>query len=517
MSPSGAHAEESRDSGSVTVVQVGVHRLSDLLRIPCYEEYASRGGAGLVAPAPRAGHLAQLEGLDSDRVTTVDARGDPLLGCGAAGAVLVLGEGSSPIGAPVAPVIFATSRTTDGTGVLSSDSTHRVGLVVPEDLIATVAELVRAPDPPTGSRIRVVSGQSPAELQARHARLRELYFPLTSVAIAWCIGVTLWAILLVWHSSSSSRAWSIARSVVISPIPLGVALLAVGHLDRFQTAGVAGLVVGLAASGTVLIELVRRRRGELEAVFWLGVGLVSLFGIETALSWTAALTPFLGGAQLDGGRYFGMPNIAIGLVLGGCAYVARGLRSPTAGGALFVAAGVLAGFPTLGANLGAGVTLFATAGLWMGLRRRWSWWATALLTAGLGVAGAGVIVMAHRISDVPTHVSRALQESPTWLERYLDRLQVGIDLVGRYPLALGPIIGAIILIPILLRPTASLQPSLAEYPGWRDALLTISVGSLIAYLTNDTGAAALGTGFATAIIGLLYVSMGMNQAMMGAR
>jgi hypothetical protein len=49
--------------------------------------------------------------------------------------------------------------------------------------------------------------------------------------------------------------------------------------------------------------------------------------------------------------------------------------------------------------------------------------------------------------------------------------------------------------------------SFAQHPGWREALLTILFGSVVAYVANDTGAAALGLGFGTALGALLFVSL----------
>ena len=51
-------------------------------------------------------------------------------------------------------------------------------------------------------------------------------------------------------------------------------------------------------------------------------------------------------------------------------------------------------------------------------------------------------------------------------------------------------------------------------PSWRLALLTIVAGSVVAYLVNDSGAAALGEGLTTSLAGMLYVSLRWRDGMM---
>jgi len=45
-------------------------------------------------------------------------------------------------------------------------------------------------------------------------------------------------------------------------------------------------------------------------------------------------------------------------------------------------------------------------------------------------------------------------------------------------------------------------------------LLTIVVGSVVAYLVNDSGAAAVGEGLTTSLAGMLYVSLRLGDDMM---
>jgi hypothetical protein len=66
----------------------------------------------------------------------------------------------------------------------------------------------------------------------------------------------------------------------------------------------------------------------------------------------------------------------------------------------------------------------------------------------------------------------------------------------------------------VLRPPGSVRLSFEEAPVWRLALLTIVVASVVAYLVNDSGAAAIGEGLTTSLAGMLYVSLRSRDGMM---
>jgi hypothetical protein len=119
-------------------------------------------------------------------------------------------------------------------------------------------------------------------------------------------------------------------------------------------------------------------------------------------------------------------------------------------------------------------------------------------------------VLAHAISPYATHVTRFVRDPgglDGLLEVVVDRLQVGVDLIARNPLALIPVLGLPIAIVAVLRPPAPLRPSLEGSPVWRDAVLVILLAGVVAYLANDSGPAAAGLAFGLGVGGLLGVSL----------
>jgi hypothetical protein len=66
----------------------------------------------------------------------------------------------------------------------------------------------------------------------------------------------------------------------------------------------------------------------------------------------------------------------------------------------------------------------------------------------------------------------------------------------------------------VLRPPAGIAQSFEGHDAWRHAVLVLLLGSVVAYLANDTGAAALGFGFGFALSGLIDVSLASARRMM---
>lgn len=396
---------------------------------------------------------------------------------------------------------------------LTSDSTRRDGVVTSADLAETAFAFSRpTPNVPDtgGAQIRVVDAPLPIDLLHRYLQSKRLTVPIGSAAGLFVTFGGLIAILaLLWRGSPRHLRSLMAWIAIASPF-LALSLLLVGHLPSLTYAGVIPFLIATTALATVALIPVARRWGTLVAVAAAGAILLSALVVESVLGWNAALTPLLGGSQLDGGRYFGLPNAFIGLLLGGSVYMAQ--RLPRAAGvALIAAAGLFAGSPWTGSNIGAAVTLFAGAGIWWGLGRDLAWWRTVVAAALATVVGTGIVVVAHRyLTSAPTHITRFAEHtgglSGVW-SKVVDRLSVGTHLIAANPFALVPVVGVLGTFLVVLRPPAPVRITFDEAPIWRTALLTILLGSIVAYLVNDSGAAAIGEGFTTALGGLLYVSL----------
>jgi hypothetical protein len=406
-------------------------------------------------------------------------------------------------------------------GSITSDSTHRDGIVTDLDVTPTIAAFLRVESPAemTGSVIEIIPRPPPFELHERYLAQRRMYVPIGTAGGIYLAIVGLGAIAIL---ALGRRVPRTVRRVFgwgcLSVAALVTAMLAAGHLPELTYATVVPFVALVTVFGTLAFAPLEHR-DVLLIPAGIGIAVLAYFAVEAVLIWTAALTPFVGGSELDGGRFYGLPNVFIGLLIGASLWIAHRLRT-VAGFGLLLGVALSAGLPYLGANLGGGVSLFAAAGLWLSIRERerFGLWKGLGLFVGVTLLGTALILAAHAISPLETHVTRFEEQAGGLggvVERVWDRLRVGFDLIARNPFALIPVLGLPIAIAAVLRPPAALRPSLQRSPPWRDAILVTLLAGVVAYLVNDSGPAAAGFAFGLGLGGLLGVSLLSEAGKMG--
>jgi hypothetical protein len=546
--------------GEVILLAIDDATLADLLSTPGFLALANLGGAGLVvmqgsgdvltdlsdaaalSPVALAGRsldwgsIAEEEEPSPRRLQAAARELEARLDSSTAEVVLAVVVANPPSGAassgrlagtivaqgPPAGLADAMRAGPTGTplATLTSDSTHRVGVVTSMDLVESGLAIAGQGDAAfkDGSPVEVADVSPPLDLYDRYIQSKRLTVPIGMAAGFFVTFAGVLALAMLLWSGSPRWSRSLMAWVAISAPFLALSLLLVGHLASLTYATVIPFVVATTALGTLALVPAARRRGTLVAVAVAGAILLAALAVEAGMGWTAALTPLLGGSQLDGGRFFGLPNAFIGLLLGGSIYVAQRLPR-TAGTALIVATGLFAGLPWTGSNMGAAVTLFAAAGIWWGLRGRVGWLLTTSAALASTLAGSAIVVVAHRfLTSAPTHITRFSERTGgvvgLW-DKLVERLRVGTDLIAANPFALVPVIGVLVTLVVVLRPPPSVRVTFEEAPVWRDALLAIVLGSVVAYLVNDSGAAAIGEGFTTSLGALLFVSLLRRNDIMG--
>jgi hypothetical protein len=291
---------------------------------------------------------------------------------------------------------------------------------------------------------------------------------------------------------------------------LSTAMLAAGHLPELSYAAAVPFIAIVTVLGTMAFSPLERESPTLVPV-GIGVAVLLFFLVEAFTGWSGMLTPLLGGSQLDGGRFYGFPNVAIGLTVGAALWATH--RLPTVAGlATLSGLGLFIGLPYLGSNLGGAVTAFVAGGLWVAVRERdrFGLWRGAGVVAAVAGVGGALVLIAHAIAPIETHIS-AFEERVSGIggvvEKFVDRLGVGIDLIARAPAALVPVLGLPVLVIVVLRPPAAIRATFARWPAWRDAVLVTTLAGVVAYVVNDSGPAAAGLAFGLALGGTLGVSL----------
>jgi hypothetical protein len=535
---SNAHAQEAPKREIFVFLMPGVS-FEEMLGTPEVVSLSRAGGAGLMTLG--GGLPTEGEGVLPDGPTNVSFRWvDPATEGGLDGVaelvrqtveasnadrVLVVVASTVPSPEMVAakdelhPIVVAEGAPADlfpdsgAQGSLTSDSTRRDGVVTDLDVVPTIAAFqgVAAPADAVGSPIEIIEGPPPFELHERYLAQRRMYVPVGTaggiyLAVAGLGGIALLAL----GSRAPERLRRVFGWACLSVAMLATSLLAAGHLPDLTYAAVVPFVALVTVFGTLAFAPLEHR-DVLLVPAGIGVTVLIFFVLEAALSWAAALTPFVGGSELDGGRFYGLPNVFIGLLIGACLWVAQRLKT-SAGVALLVGAALFAGLPYLGSNLGGGVSLFAAAGLWLAVRerRRLGVWKGIGVFVAFALGGLALLLGAHAVSPLETHVTR-FEERAGGLEgvvgKFGDRLQVGFDLIARNPFALIPVLGLPVTIAAVLWPPAPLRPSLRRSPAWRDAILVTLLAGAVAYVVNDSGPAAAGFAFGLGLGGLLGVSL----------
>jgi hypothetical protein len=399
---------------------------------------------------------------------------------------------------------------------LTSDSTRRAGVVADVDPAATVAGWLDL-RPDAGAPIETTDEPAPLDLHERYLQQRRLAVPaaVASWGVMLLFGLAA-VVALAFRDRLSPRALDVVVALTMSLPWLALGLLLVGHLPTLVVATVVPFLVVFVVIGVAFTRWVEARRGIFVALAAAGGVILTILATEAALGWPAAVTPLAGGGQLDGGRFFGMPNVEIGIVLGSAMFVAHRIRAGS-GFLLLAVCALVAGSPWTGSNLGAAITLFAAAGLWFAIRRRRPWWLIVVMAGLITAIGTASVALVHRyLTDRPTHVTAFLDDTAFGgvIDRIADRLAIGLDQLTQTPAALIPVVGTLILLVVVLRPPASIARSFEGHDAWRDAALVLLLGSVVAYLANDTGAAAVGFGFGFALSGLLGVSLAAARGKM---
>jgi hypothetical protein len=400
---------------------------------------------------------------------------------------------------------------------LTSESTRQDGLVSNVDVAPTILRFfgLAVPSDMDGSAIRVSDVEPPFNLHLRHLEQRRTRLPvqlweLTFVVLLGVIGFGS-VIAQEVRGAIPDRLRALIRYLTICGPALLIPVLAGGLLPRFTYAWELPF---LAVVSVVLGWLAVRARfpGAFGPFFFLGLAGLAFLVVDGAVGGRAFRTPLLGGTMFDGVRFFGLPNAHIALLLASALFVAAAVQ-PRAGLALLIGAGLFAGFPALGANIGASITLFFAAGLWWVLRtRRRIGIREIAVVAGVTLVGLGAVLLANRaLPGAQTHATRFVERAGSNTRGAVDivrhRLGVGVRQVTDQPATLIPLLGLPIVLGLALAAPGAIGRGLGTDPHWRIALIVMTAAGIVAFAVNDTGAAAASPVFLPTACLLIYAAM----------
>jgi len=449
-----------------------------------------------------------------------DRSGSPVL-------VVVIGVSVSPAmaerGDEVTPLVMARGdpvrlfRPSGPLRTLSSDTTREDGLVANVDVAPTILGFFGMPNPSDmdGLAISVTDAPAPFALHRRHLEHRRTRLAVWLSLLAFVVAAGLLGIAVVatsWRRGAVPAALGPPmRFVSLTGAAVMVAIAVGGTLPHLTYAWVFPFLI-LFPPALAWLSLAAGSRDPFGPFTFLGVIGLAVLALDAILGWRALRVPLYGGTMFDGVRFYGLPNVFIPLLLGSALFVARTME-PFRGFLLLVAAGLFAGFPSLGADVGGAITLFVAAGAWWVLRiRPRVGLREVAFVAGVTAVGLAAILLANRLlPGSPTHAARFVERNGGRVSQAFDvvrhRLGVGAHQVLTQPATLLPLVGLPVILGLVLARPAPLRPALELDPRWTTMVIVLIVASMAAYFANDTGASAAAPAFIYAMGGIVYPAM----------
>ena len=399
---------------------------------------------------------------------------------------------------------------------LTSDTTRQRGLVANVDVAPTILDLMILEIPPgmDGQLLETEPPPPPFELHRLHLEQRRIRLPIQLAEIAFMVflalvGVPALIYLRRGGALSSGPALRL-QFVALCGLALPVTVLAGGLLTRF-TYGVVVPYLILTTIAVAALSFSARLRGPMGPVVFIGAVSVGFVLLDGALGGRAFRIPLMGGTMFDGVRFYGLPNGFIAVPLAGALFVATRLR-PYSGFVLLIGVALFAGFPSLGANLGAAATIFLAAGLWWVFTTRSRFGIRELsFVAGVVALGLGVVLLVNQyLAESPTHVGRFAERTAGLGELFSlvrSRLAIGVGMLNDVPIAYVPVLGLPFVAWLVWRRPAPFDAGLRMAgERWGHAITVIALSSFFAFFANDTGVAAAAPGFLFALAPLAYAA-----------
>ncbi|GBD00064.1 hypothetical protein HRbin17_02598 [bacterium HR17] len=295
--------------------------------------------------------------------------------------------------------LCAVGKDTIPGGTLTSATTHQIGVVSILDIPATVlhffgAEAVR---PINGAPLESVAVSQPLVPYlfgiGEAARITDSWWRVTALAV-WCIAQAVIFVAVTVMLLAERRVWDTGRIAMagIAWLPAVVHLSGSGVNKLLQHDYMMGVGQWMLGALSAAVAAVWSWRDPTASVRGAAVWTSAVFAADAVTGGALSTNTPLGYSTFFGGRYYGLGNVGMGLMLGAVFALALTGHWQRWAAAVAGAVGtVLVGAPIFGADIGGALTGAALTGTILGAGR-WRWWHIALVlsvtAALLGVFAA---------------------------------------------------------------------------------------------------------------------------------
>ena len=487
----------------------------------------------------------------AEALTEIDTRIGAVLDAAPAGANVIVASMADD--GPESRLRMAVATGPDfGGGLLLSPSTRQPGLVVNNDLTASVLALTGL-EVPRGLNGSVLTSESAGvnSEELAEQRLQDLVdYDLASFKIrslvptffqAFVYGqlVIYLLVLLVWKGKLGSpetrgRWLGFARVVAVSAAGVPAATFLANLIPWWRAGSPMLAIVASVALWTAIIAILALCGP------WGSTGLgpvavvssvtVLVLGLDVMTGSRLQLSSLMGLQPAIGGRYFGMGNVPFALFITSAillatvvanAYLARGRRiaAAWAAGLILTAALVVNGAPMWGADAGGPLSLPPAIAFFvltiLGVQVTWRRWLLLFVATGL-IFLTVAFLDSLRPVESQSHLGRFFESLGGGTGNALDIVirkaeQNWNVLTGNYTLTMLVPFALAFVIYVLARETSwgsrALQRSFDRYPALRPGLITLLVALTIGFFVNDSGVAIPAVGATIAVPLLIAINV----------
>jgi len=412
--------------------------------------------------------------------------------------------------------------------LLTSASTHRIGLVTADDVIGSAGEMLGMD---TGSSAGTIDDDRTPEERSAHLsemdssaaaaeRMRvPLFMIYTSVMVVLLCGG--WLLAEGYRNGKRFAYWSLVmrRAILFGlSIPAGATL--VFAVDRYPSAVMRIVSLMLAASGFVWIiaEFAWHRWGTAGALGLVGTVTGIVFGVDQLLGAPLSFSGIFSYSPIAAFRFYGIGNegaailvgaalVGVSLELDGVPVLAARRRLVIAGtGALAVA---LCALPFFGANVIVAVWGTLTFGaLYLAAEQRRPRAAHVVTLGAAVIVVVAAAVLLDRMVGGGTHIGRAVSDVSTGGIGGLIASRVGtsVRILTSSPLPSIVLAVAGVVAYVRVRPRGENARVLAKYPMFAAGVTAGLVGGVVGALVEDSGVVVLAL-ILTYLVGALVMLM----------
>lgn len=428
----------------------------------------------------------------------------------------------------LAPVIkFDMSN--NSKGLLSSASTRRTGVISNLDISAEILnELGLSNDKLSGKIFKSIDNQNNIEdlnklykkivsISTIRLDIINIYVPL--VAVSWLIGAIALAFREKICKQYRKKVFKILKVLIKLGLVMPLAFLAQPIFGATSGAGIAITIALL----TVIFCFIGSKvfKSDISEMGFFALLMIVLIVIDSVIGTPFMQTNIMSYDPIVGARYYGIGNEYEGVTIGSAvlavAILIRNKKIPKFIGGIFLLIVLFtSAYPGMGANVGGAISEFVAYVFFILFIYNIKIDVKRIIAVFLGAA---VLVGVFAFIDIKLELNSHLGQFVKLvlengigevISTFSRKIAMNIQLAQSTVWINVLLVGLIILMAMLLRPTSQMAYLKKDYPIILKCYLAIMIGCLVTLLVNDSGIIAAATASLYILVPLLIININKN-------